>query len=276
MHKEEGSGAAESPAGLGAPLPFETPADPMTEPRRIEGPMPADLNSAAAPSTGAPRAPARRTATTNREDRTARPSTDGVVALLAIVGGAAAGFVYQHWDYYQLPMEARRRDARDDLLRSGGGAGLVFGVVAAGLVFTNLAYLARRSRFPGFRFGALKHWMTVHILSGVLALLLTLLHSSFHYRANTGTAAVLSMAVLVTTGLVGRFIHARIPRSDSGRELEMEEIGRLPGTTPREWNYYKKLKTILSAWRVLHRWFALGMLIILGWHVYPALRFAIL
>jgi thioredoxin reductase/Pyruvate/2-oxoacid:ferredoxin oxidoreductase delta subunit len=153
----------------------------------------------------------------------------GLVAALGIGLLLAAGALLWslwHADYYLLPLEARPGDAKHVLLRPGSGLGLVFGVAATGLVALNLLYLARRSGLPLLRWGSLRAWMTSHVASGILAVLLATLHGAMDPRDTVGGHALLALALLFVTGAVGRYFYAWIPRAANGRELALEEVRR--------------------------------------------------
>jgi hypothetical protein len=155
-----------------------------------------------------------------------RPSPIGVlVAVAAATFGLAvlALFVAARRDYYLAPLARQALDPRHATLRSSGRVGLLFGAVAASLVVVNLAYLVRR-RFAAARWlGSLRAWMDVHVVTGLLAAGFASVHSAFHLRSAVGSVAVVALLVVVATGVVGRWVHSRIPRTREGRELELDE-----------------------------------------------------
>jgi len=119
-------------------------------------------------------------------------------------------------------------DVRHALLRPGAGVGLASGIGAVLLIVSNLAYLVRRAEACGLRIGGLQRWMTAHVVTGVLALLLALVHAGMAARATVGGHALVALGVLVLTGAVGRYFYALVPRAANGRELALEELhGRL-------------------------------------------------
>jgi thioredoxin reductase len=145
-----------------------------------------------------------------------------LVAALALTLLAVA-FVLLHWDYYALAPGTRPTHEKHPLLRPGMGLGLWFGIGATLLVTANLAYLLRRAGRL-FRFGSLRRWMTVHVATGVLALVLALLHSAMAPRATVGGHAFWALLALVVTGAIGRYFYAALPRAANGRELELGEL----------------------------------------------------
>ncbi|MBI1850252.1 MAG: hypothetical protein HYR85_07900 [Planctomycetes bacterium] len=146
---------------------------------------------------------------------------------LGLVSAAAiALFVAFHWGYYSLPFAARPLDPRNASLRPAGSLGLAFGIVGSVLMLLNLLYLVRK-RFRALTvLGSLRGWMGFHVLTGSIAAALILLHSAFLPRSALAILGSASLLVVIVSGVVGRFIYARVPRSVEGRELELEEIRR--------------------------------------------------
>jgi hypothetical protein len=143
----------------------------------------------------------------------------GVVCL-----GTVLFFVLSRWRYYQLPMEERIDHPCHSQLRPSGYMGLRFGIVGLLLMILNLGYLARKNVPFLSRFGALRNWMAFHVFTGLVGPALILLHSSFLLRSALGTLSFVAMWVVVVTGILGRFIYSRVPRSLEGRELELQEV----------------------------------------------------
>ena len=155
------------------------------------------------------------------------------VALTATL--AAIVWVVLRSDYYGLPVAERPDSPWHDALRPSGSVGLVLGVSAAALVALNLAYLVRRSTLLPLAFGTLKSWMTAHVATGVLALLAALVHGAMAPGNTTGGHALAAMAFLVTTGAIGRYLYAFVPRAANGRELEVDEAHDRIDALAGEW-----------------------------------------
>lgn len=163
----------------------------------------------------------------------------GLVPALGIGLTLAVGtllWALWHADYYLLPIEARPAAAKHIELRPGSGLGLAFGLGATVLVAVNLLYLARRASWPGMRWGSLKAWMTGHVATGILAVLLATLHGAMDPRDTVGGHALLALALLFVTGAIGRYFYAWLPRAANGRELELEEVRRELERLAAEWD----------------------------------------
>jgi thioredoxin reductase/NAD-dependent dihydropyrimidine dehydrogenase PreA subunit len=146
------------------------------------------------------------------------------------------GWVTWHSDYYLLPAGLRPAANEHEVLRPSGGIGLALGFAATGLILANLAYLLRRSPRLGLRWGSLKAWMTAHVATGILALLFALLHSAMAPQDNIGRRALAALAVVVSTGAIGRYLYSFVPRAANGRELELGELKGELAALAAEWD----------------------------------------
>jgi len=144
------------------------------------------------------------------------------LGLLLSLG--ALCFAAWNADYYSLPIE--QRPVHDDYssLRPSSGLGLWFGVGATALIVLNLLYLLRRANVRGFKFATLKSWMTSHVATGILALLLATLHGGMAPRDTVGGHSLWALLILLVSGAIGRYFYAYVPRAANGRELELEEV----------------------------------------------------
>lgn len=95
---------------------------------------------------------------------------------------------------------------------------LGFGIIAFLLVLSTAAYSLRR-RFARSLPGKAQAWLWMHTWVGIAALLIALLHENFKHVLNNycqnfscftnaywGTTALLALAVLVLTGIIGRLL----------------------------------------------------------------------
>ncbi len=141
-----------------------------------------------------------------------------IAAVLMIV------WVTSNLDYYTLSIAERPLAPGYDTLRPPGRIGVTFGVVATLMILVNLAYLLRRTAWIPLHFGRFRNWMTIHVATGILALLLALLHGGMHIGDTPGGHATLALCTLVVTGSIGRYLYAFVPRATSGRNLASEEV----------------------------------------------------
>lgn len=133
-------------------------------------------------------------------------------------------WTFLEFDYYRLDLGQRPFATEYERLRPAGSVGLWLGVLATAMVGANLAYVLRRSEWLGVRFGRMRHWMTAHVVTGILALLFGIVHGGMHIGDTPGGHAALGLGVLVLTGAMGRYLYAFVPRAISGRDLAREEV----------------------------------------------------
>ncbi|MEZ6019461.1 MAG: hypothetical protein R3F17_04965, partial [Planctomycetota bacterium] len=278
------------------------------------------------------------------------PALSGALLASTLIFGWA---LYRS-DYYLLTLAERSHSEWNDWLRPARNAGLVAGLLATVAILVNLSYLLRRSTWAPLRFGALRTWMTAHVITGVGAGLLALLHCGFLWHQSPGGVALVSLGVLIGTGAMGRYLYAFLPRASNGRELALEEMqgklaslqGQWEGDHPgyREWveqkvqdlvagvhwsqsgigrvkaligapgrlrsvlrevrsegsrlgvpeervrdlvqlarrshrlalatTWYEELRTAMASWRYVHRWVAVLLVLVLGLHIFTALKYA--
>jgi thioredoxin reductase/Pyruvate/2-oxoacid:ferredoxin oxidoreductase delta subunit len=167
----------------------------------------------------------------------AEEGTGLVPALGAALLTALVACVWTLWmsEYYALEPHARASSPLHGLLRPGGPVGFALGVAAVTAMAANLLYLVRRRERLGLKLGSLKRWMTAHVASGVLALLFALVHGGMAPGDTVGGHALLGLVVLVTTGAIGRYLYAFVPRAANGRELELDEVQARLAALASEW-----------------------------------------
>lgn len=159
-------------------------------------------------------------------------TTDRPIAPQLFLGAGILGaiglssLVAVHAGYYLLPVAERPLHAAHELLRPSGKVGLSLGIAGTVLMLLNLTYLLRKklARLRGV--GSLRSWMAFHVATGLLGPGLIVAHSAFAPKSTHGTVAFVAMLVVVTTGVIGRWLYARVPRSIEGHELEYEELRR--------------------------------------------------
>ncbi len=157
--------------------------------------------------------------------------------LAALLWTAAAWAWFSAFrEYYSLPPVDRIFHALHEKLRPGAGWGLLSGVAATAAIIANLLYLPRRSLKGSWIPGSLKAWMTSHLVTGTLALLLVAVHAGFRPKETAGGYAFLMLLVLAATGVVGRYFYALVPRAANGKEAALEELRGEAAAQSAEWD----------------------------------------
>jgi hypothetical protein len=146
----------------------------------------------------------------------------GIMVLLLVVTTAWLG--YRGYSFYNTSLEERFYHDDYLLLKSSGFLGHGLGIVGSlSMIFGVSIYMLRKRLRALSRLGKIRHWLEFHIFLCLLGPVLVLYHTSFKVG---GLVAVSfwSMVAVVLSGVAGRFIYIRIPRTIEGRELSLVEI----------------------------------------------------
>jgi hypothetical protein len=144
------------------------------------------------------------------------------VGLLAV--GSTISVAVRGQEYYRLARAERPFHPDHDVLRPSGQAGLTFGMVGTALLVLNLGYLVRKRLIRTRWLGSLRTWMSFHAVTGIAGGALIFLHAAFAPSSALGILALVALAITVVSGVIGRYLYAKVPRSLEGRELEFEQV----------------------------------------------------
>jgi hypothetical protein len=177
-----------------------------------------------------------------------------VLMLLGIVAGYAA----EWW----LSVRPDRPFGHTPLGHWTGWAG--FGITL--LVF---GYSIRKRHGP--KPGWPKRWFTVHMAAGVAGPLLVLVHSGTHWHAVVPILALVTMIIIVVSGIIGQAVHAlavstaheaRHAWKDAGlSDVEIEERVRVQEARERRFR----------AWQYCHAPLTITFLVLAVLHIAGAL-----
>ena len=104
------------------------------------------------------------------------------------------------------------------------GIGYWLGIVGASLMAVLLLYpLRKKLRFMSY-FGATRHWFRMHMVFGVLGPVLILFHSNFALGSLNSNVALFCMLLVAGSGLIGRYIHAKIHSDLDGNRTTLREL----------------------------------------------------
>lgn len=102
--------------------------------------------------------------------------------------------------------------------------GFYLGVVGSVTMLAMLLYPLRKHVRALHRWGALKHWFRWHMIMGIAGPALILFHSTFHLRSLNATVALISMLIMVASGVIGRFVYTKIHHGLYGRRATLERL----------------------------------------------------
>ena len=145
------------------------------------------------------------------------------------------------------------------------------GVGIAGFVLmlmTATLYSLRKLRNDA-RWGSTAAWLKFHMVTGLVGPYMVLLHTAMKFNGLAGLAMLLTVVVVVS-GLVGRYLYTRVPRTAEGTaaavgDAELELRGRLV-----------KRRKALATWHTFHVPLTWVLFIAALIHVVAALYYATL
>ena len=112
-----------------------------------------------------------------------------------------------------------------ELFDAQDGAGYWLGVVGASLMAILLLYpLRKRLRFM-HSLGATRHWFRMHMVFGVLGPVLILYHANFAFGSLNDTVALVCTLLVAISGLVGRYVYAKVHVDLDGHRASLEQLG---------------------------------------------------
>ena len=144
--------------------------------------------------------------------------------MSAIVLAATIYLTYIGASYYNTPLEERFYHPDHVWLKPSGIFGQGLGVIGTFLILFGVVMYVVGKKYGIFeRFIRLKYLLEFHIFLCTLGPILVLFHTSMKFGGIV-SIGFWSMAMVVFSGIIGRYIYLQIPRTISGRELTLSEI----------------------------------------------------
>lgn len=126
-------------------------------------------------------------------------------------------------DYYVASAEVRVRHPWHAWLRPSGYVGQSAGILAFA-IFVFLWLYPLRKRFRQLAFlGAVGRWLDVHVTAALALPLLLAIHAAWRFEGLIGLGYT-AILLVCASGVVGRYLYTRIPRTRSGVELTRDEV----------------------------------------------------
>lgn len=104
------------------------------------------------------------------------------------------------------------------------GIGYWLGIAGSGLMVLLLLYPLRKRIHMPRMFGSVAFWFRAHMVLGIVGPLLIILHSNFRLGSINSNMALAAMLVVAISGVVGRYLYAKIHIGLYGRKAEVREI----------------------------------------------------
>src|SRR3989339_1699273 len=136
------------------------------------------------------------------------------VTILLLVDG---------FSYYSTSIESRFFHPNHNSLKPSGLIGHGLGITGTLMMILGVASYMIRKRKPRLvGYGYLKHWLEFHIFLCSVGPVLILYHTAFKFGGIV-SVSFWSMAAVVLSGIIGRFIYLQIPRSIQGKEFDIKQ-----------------------------------------------------
>ena len=147
------------------------------------------------------------------------------VRVLFLLGAGVAGVAsWGGFAYYVTPIAERPFSPLHELYAPTGLIGHGFGIVGSGMILLGVVLYSLRKRVRALsRVGTLKNWLHFHIFLCLLGPFLVLLHTTFRFGGLVAIA-FWSMALVVASGVFGRWVYVWIPKTVNGRFLQVQEL----------------------------------------------------
>lgn len=110
------------------------------------------------------------------------------------------------------------------LFKAGDDLGYWLGVTGGVMMVLLFTYPLRKHFKFAHGWGRVKWWFLVHMLLGVGGPLLILLHSTFRIGSLNAGVALYSMLIVAASGVIGRFIYARVNRGLQGETTDFKAL----------------------------------------------------
>ncbi len=114
--------------------------------------------------------------------------------------------------------------SRMELFKAGDDVGYWLGVAGGVMMLLLFSYPLRKHFSFARNWGRVKWWFLVHMVLGVGGPLLILLHSTFRVGSLNAAVALYSMLAVAASGVIGRFIYARVNRGLHGEKASLREL----------------------------------------------------
>ena len=145
--------------------------------------------------------------------------------FLALVALAAAVTLAIHGgSYYLTPLEARPFRTDYAAMKPSGAFSHGLGIAGSLLIALGVStYMTRKRVRQLSGLGTLSGWLTFHIFLCLLGPILIIYHTTFK-AGGIAAISLWTMISIVSSGLLGRYLYAQIPRNLEGLALSERDI----------------------------------------------------
>jgi hypothetical protein len=133
------------------------------------------------------------------------------------------------------------------------------------MMLTEVLYsLRKRSRFTTW--GKMSGWLQFHIFTGLVGPFMVFLHTSWKFNGLAGVVTLMTLIVTLS-GIIGRYIYTRIPRTVDGIEIE-PPLGEAQATA------LANTRRLMALWHTIHIPLGMALFTVAFYHICAALYYA--
>lgn len=112
----------------------------------------------------------------------------------------------------------------EEIITPEEGTGYWLGIAGSLMMLLLMLYPLRKRLGRSAKLGPVKHWFRIHMMLGIVGPLLILFHANFSLHSLNASVATMAMLIVVGSGIIGRYLHARVHAGLYGRRLEAQEL----------------------------------------------------
>jgi hypothetical protein len=141
------------------------------------------------------------------------------VSVLAVVAVALHGF-----GYYLTPVSMRHLRGDYEQMKPSGNYSHGLGILGASMIIVGVSTYSTRKRVRAlWDLGKLSGWLEFHIFLCLLGPILVVFHTTFK-AGGVAAISLWTMLAVASSGIIGRFLYAQIPKNIQGNELTAAQI----------------------------------------------------
>ena len=104
------------------------------------------------------------------------------------------------------------------------GWGYALGIIGGVMMLVLMLYPLRKHAKFMRNFGQVRYWFRLHMALGILGPIAVLYHANFGFGSINSNVALISMLVVASSGVVGRFVYSKIHYGLYGRKATFVEL----------------------------------------------------
>ncbi len=109
-------------------------------------------------------------------------------------------------------------------LTAESGIGYWLGIAGAVFMLMLVGYPLRKRLKSFQRLGRVANWFRLHMIIGILGPALVVLHTNFKLGSLNSRLALLTMLIVVASGIAGRYIYAKLHKGLYGKQLALRDV----------------------------------------------------